>query len=88
MPKRLTQFQLAIRRKINRCDICGEVMRPMFGGGWDNDRLICAARECGAEVVFPTSTPIDCGSADELTTPEKTPKQCVISNCARSPCMY
>ena len=59
MAKTLTQFQRVIRRKINRCDICGEVMHPMYGGGWDNDRLICADRDCGAEVVFPTSTEIE-----------------------------
>ncbi len=59
MDRRLTQFQRAIRRKINRCDICGSVMHPMYGGGWDNDRLICGDRDCGAEVVFPTSTEIE-----------------------------
>jgi hypothetical protein len=50
-----TQFQLMAEKEI-RCDICGGLMLPMFGGGWDNDRMGCTDRECGAEIVFPTST--------------------------------
>jgi len=42
------------------CDICGEVLIPMYGVGWDNDRLMCGDRaECGAEYEFPTSTALE-----------------------------
>lgn len=55
----MTQFERALKEEI-RCDICGEIMHPQAGGGWDNDRIICAdIRNCGAEIVFPTSTPAD-----------------------------
>ena len=40
------------------CDICGGIMLPMYGGGWDNDRLFCGNLECGAKIVFPTSTAV------------------------------
>ena len=57
----MTEFERMAKRKKVKCDICGEIMHPMYGGGWDNDRLVCAKRfnECGAEIVFPTSTPVD-----------------------------
>ena len=51
----MTQFEKATQSPI-ACDICGGIMRPMHGGGWDNDRIVCADRECGAEIVYPTST--------------------------------
>ena len=51
----MTQFEKVIKEEV-LCDICGEIMHPMIGGGWDNDRIICAGRDCGAEIVFPTST--------------------------------
>ena len=55
----MTEFERMTKREI-KCDICGEVMHPMYGGGWDNDRMRCAAaRDCGAEIVFPTSTPVE-----------------------------
>lgn len=54
----MNQFEAAIQHEIH-CDICGEIMHPMYGGGWDNDRIICANPECGAEIVFPTSTPVE-----------------------------
>lgn len=56
----MNQFQKMA--KCNpRCDICGEPMVALYGGGFDNDRLFCSSREwrgdyCGAEIVFPTST--------------------------------
>ena len=53
----MNQFERAIQEPV-KCDICGEVMHPMFGGGWDNDRLVCADRNCGAEIVYPTSTEV------------------------------
>jgi hypothetical protein len=31
-------------------------MLPMYGYGWDNDRIICAERDCYAEIVYPTTT--------------------------------
>ncbi len=51
----MTQFQKAMQSPV-KCDICGEIMHPIYGGGWDNDRIVCAAIECGAEIVYPTST--------------------------------
>ena len=56
----MTQFEKMVQAQEEIvCDICGEVMIPMYGGGWDNDRMICGARDCGAEIVFPTSTVVD-----------------------------
>jgi len=51
----MTEFERMLQRKVVKCDICGEVMHPMWGAGWDNDRFICADRDCGAEIEFPTS---------------------------------
>ena len=53
----MNQFEKAIKEPI-KCDICGEVMHPMYGCGWDNDRIVCAARDCGSEITFPTSTEV------------------------------
>jgi ribosomal protein S27E len=47
---------MAKKEKEIVCDICGSIMLPLYGGGWDNDRMACTNRECGAEIVFPTST--------------------------------
>lgn len=60
----MTQFEQTIKKTV-KCDICGEIMQPLWGGGWDNDRLLCAARDCGAEIVFPTSTEHQCGGPAE-----------------------
>ena len=49
----MTQFEKMTTEEII-CDICGELMIALYGGGWDNDRMICNA--CGAEIVFPTTT--------------------------------
>ena len=55
----MTQFEKAIKDEIH-CDICGEIMHAVYGGGWDNDRIVCAAvNYCGAEIVYPTSTPVE-----------------------------
>ena len=54
----MNQFEKAIQQGQVKCDICGEVMHPMYGGGWDHDRIVCASRECGAEIKYPTSTEI------------------------------
>jgi len=51
----MTEFEKMLRSKI-KCDICGGDMVAIWGGGWDNDRLACDAYNCGAEIVFPTST--------------------------------
>lgn len=55
----MTQFELMVAQKNVKCDICGAPMIPMYGGGWDNDRLVCTDRDCGAEIVFPTSTMVE-----------------------------
>lgn len=55
----MSQFTRALKQGEIKCDICGEVMHPMYGGGWDKDRIVCAGRDCGAEIVYPTSTEID-----------------------------
>ena len=52
----MTQFEKAMKSPKVECDICGGVMHAMYGCGWDNDRIICANRECGAEIVYPTTT--------------------------------
>jgi len=54
----MTQFEKAIQSSIT-CDICGEIMHPMYGCGWDNDRIVCASRGCCAEIMFPTSTEVN-----------------------------
>lgn len=54
----MTQFEIMKDKEV-RCDICGGLMLPMWGGGWENDRMVCSDRECEAEIVFPTSTPIE-----------------------------
>jgi len=51
----MTLYEKLIEEDV-KCDLCGEIMLPMHGSGWDNDRLICSGRYCQAEVVFPTST--------------------------------
>ena len=53
----VTQFEQVLG-KVIKCDICGEVMNPMYGCGWDNDRLLCANKDCNAEIVYPTSTEV------------------------------
>lgn len=53
----MTQFEKIIKNEI-KCDICGEIMHPVYGGGWENDRVLCANRECQAEIVYPTSTEV------------------------------
>lgn len=57
MKKKMNEFEKAIKGNKNViCDICGDIMLPMYGCGWDNDRLVCVSRECGAEITYPTST--------------------------------
>lgn len=55
----MTEFERMMQRKVVRCDCCGEVMLPLWGGGWDNDRFICTDPDCGAEIEFPTSKVAD-----------------------------
>jgi hypothetical protein len=50
-----TRFVLMIKR-WEKCEICGGKCYPIYGGGWDYDRICCADRDCGAETVFPTTT--------------------------------
>jgi len=57
--KQMTQFEKAREQKEIACDICGKPMWIVPGGGWDNDRIYCSdVRECGAEIVYPTSTEV------------------------------
>ena len=51
----MRQFELAELYGVV-CDICGEKMYPVYGGGWDNDRMVCGNKDCDVEVVYPTST--------------------------------
>ena len=51
------QFQKAIEVPIY-CDICGAIMYPMYGGGFDNDRIVCIEKDCQAEITYPSSTEI------------------------------
>ena len=51
----MTQFEKAIQDKIT-CDICGSVMLPIYGYGWDYDIMGCPDRDCGAIIVYPTSS--------------------------------
>lgn len=53
----MTEFERMTKRKKVTCDVCGGDMLPMYGGGWENDRIICVDEAtCGTEIVFPTST--------------------------------
>ena len=53
----MTQFERAVEDQIV-CDLCGGPMLPMYGAGFDNDRMICGNMECFAEIIYPTSTEI------------------------------
>jgi hypothetical protein len=48
------------------CDICGKSMRALYGCGWDYDILACSDPDCGADIVFSTSTEV---KTDEITKP-------------------
>ena len=52
-----TQFEIMVQKTVP-CDICGDFMYPMYGCGWDNDRMVCLNSDCGAEIEFPTSTEV------------------------------
>jgi len=52
----ITLFEKTVKDTPPDCDICGKPMVYMYGGGWDNDRIVCMDTECCAEMVFPTST--------------------------------
>ena len=55
----MTQFERAIKQRDIKCDICGKPMIVFYGAGWDNDRIVCTdGRNCGAEIVYPTSTEV------------------------------
>ena len=51
----MTQFEIMAAQEIV-CDICGGRMVALYGGGWDNDRMMCVEPGCHAEIEFPTST--------------------------------
>lgn len=51
-----TIFQKLITQQ-NPCDKCGSPMKPIYGDRQDYDRLVCEnQKNCGAEIIFPTST--------------------------------
>lgn len=52
----MTQFKKAIKGDEMLCDICGGVMYPVYGSGWDYDRFECTEKDCKAEIIYPTST--------------------------------
>lgn len=52
----MNQFEKAIKDGSIDCDICEKPMIIIHGGGWDNDRIHCSDRDCGAEIQYPTST--------------------------------
>ena len=52
----MNMFQKAIKYGVPPCDICGEPMTCIYGGGWDNDLIYCPNKDCGAQIVYPTST--------------------------------
>jgi len=54
--KYANEFLRMASRGETACDICGGRMLPMYGGGWDNDRFVCTNSDCGAEIVFATSS--------------------------------
>jgi hypothetical protein len=51
----MNTFQRLVSEDL-KCEVCGSVTIPLYGCGWDNDRILCSDPECGAEYVFPTST--------------------------------
>lgn len=57
----MTQFEIMSSKGNEiRCDICGAPMTPIYGGGWENDKMVCTnLRSCVAEIVFPTSTEVE-----------------------------
>ncbi len=65
----MTQFEKATKEPI-KCDICGEIMHAMYGGGWDNDRIVCPNRECGAEIEYQTSTEVPNTGSHRTSEPE------------------
>lgn len=54
----MNQFEKAIKKGPVKCDICGGTMHAMYGAGFDNDRIVCAERDCQAEIEYPTSTEV------------------------------
>ena len=53
----MNQFE-KMAKSCPPCDICGKPTYAMWGGGWDNDRIICKDSDCGGEIVFATSTEV------------------------------
>lgn len=54
----MTLFQELAARNLP-CELCGSPTVALYGGGWDNDRIYCTNKDCGAEYEFPTTTVID-----------------------------
>ena len=51
-------FKEIANRNI-KCELCGSETVALYGGGWDNDRIYCTDKDCGAEYEFPTTTIIE-----------------------------
>lgn len=63
-----TLFEKVIAMPESRiCEICGDIMAPMYGGGFNYDRLICANPDCGTEVTFASSTEAEPKQPTETT---------------------
>jgi len=42
------------------CELCGEPTLALYGNNWDYDRIMCSdVGECGAEIVFATTTEVE-----------------------------
>lgn len=54
----MTLFEEIADRNLP-CEICDKPTIALYGNHWDNDRIYCSDRECGAECVFPTTTAIN-----------------------------
>ena len=53
----MTLFEKLIKENYKLCDICKEeTLTPMYGMGWDYDKLICLNKDCDSEIQFSTST--------------------------------
>ena len=58
--KRESLFEILAKQNIG-CDICEGKMIAHHGLGIENDIMLCDNLDCGAEILFPTSSIIDMG---------------------------
>lgn len=53
----MTIFEQVVQTIPLTCDVCGGTMTPVYGGGWDYDKIVCQNyNHCGGEITFCTST--------------------------------